>query len=126
LGWDIYQFVDYARGRTYKNYEAMIALGGAVPPETRIQGKLANGLDLENRIRPIFIGHTFGNYADRFTRDDVRYILSYTVPTPGYEGSQILDVLAASPGRRIIMTFDVAESPGGHDKAALFEKRARD
>jgi hypothetical protein len=24
------------------------------------------------------------------------------------------------------MTFDVAESPGGHDKAALFEKRARD
>ncbi len=125
LGWDIYQFVDYARGRTYKNYEAMIALGRAVPAETMIQGKLANGLDLENRIRPIFIGHAFGNYADRFTRDDVRYILTYTVPTLGYEGSQIQDVLAASPGRRIIMTFDVAESPGGHDKAALFEKRAR-
>ena len=126
LGWDIYQFVDYARGRTYKNYEAMIALGRAVAPETMIQGKLANGLDLENRIRPIFIGHAFGNYADRFTRDDVRYILTYTVPKLGYEGSQIEDVLAASPGRRIIMTFDVAESPGGHDKAALFEKRARD
>jgi len=126
LGWDIYQFVDYAWARTYKNYEAMLALGRAVPAETMIQGKLANGLDLENRIRPIFIGHAFGNYADRFTRDDVRYILSYTVPTLGYEGSQILDVLAASPGRRIIMTFDVAESPGGHDKAALFEKRARD
>ena len=126
LGWDIYQFVDYARGRTYKNYEAMIALGRDVPPETMIQGKLANGLDLENRIRPIFIGHAFGNYADRFTRDDVRYILTYTVPKLGYEGSQIEDVLAASPGRRIIMTFDVAESPGGHDKAALFEKRARD
>jgi 4-amino-4-deoxy-L-arabinose transferase-like glycosyltransferase len=125
LGWDIYQFVDYARGRTYKNYEAMIALGRAVAPETMIQGKLANGLDLENRIRPIFIGHAFGNYADRFTRDDVRYILTYTVPKLGYEGSQIEDVLAASPGRRIIMTFDVAESPGGHDKAALFEKRAR-
>ena len=35
-------------------------------------------------------------------------------------------LLAASPERRIIMTFDVAESPGGQDKAALFEKRARD
>jgi 4-amino-4-deoxy-L-arabinose transferase-like glycosyltransferase len=126
LGWDIYQFAGYARARTYKNYEAMLTLGRAVPPETLIQGKLANGLDLENRIHPIFIGHAFGNYADRLKRDDVRYILTYTVPQPGYEGSQILDVLAASPGRRIIMTFDVAESPGGHDKAALFEKRARD
>jgi hypothetical protein len=126
LGWDIYQFADYVRTRTYKNYEAMLALGRAVPPETLIQGKLANGLALESRIRPIFIGHAFGNYADRFTRDDVRYILTYSVPKPGYEGSQILDVLAASPARRIIMTFDVAESPGGHDKAALIEKRARD
>ena len=126
LGWDIYQFTDYARGRTYKNYEAMLALGRAVPPETLIQGKLANGLALENRIRPIFIGHAFGNYADRLKRDDVRYILTYTVPELGYEGSQVLDVLAASPGWRAIMTFDVAESPGGHDKAALIEKRARD
>ena len=126
LGWDVYQFADYAGHRTYKNYEAMLALGRALPPETLIQGKLANGLDLENRIRPIFIGHEFGNYADRFSRDDVRYILTYIVPELGYEGSQIKDVLAASPGRRIIMTFDVAESPGGHDKAALFEKRARD
>ena len=31
------------------------------PPETVVQGKLANGLALENRIRPIFIGHEFGN-----------------------------------------------------------------
>ncbi len=125
LCWDGYQFADYARSRTYKNYQAMLALGAAVPPETPIQGKLANGLDLENRIRPIFIGHAFGNYADRFSRDDVRYILTYTVPKLGYEGSQIEDVLAASPGWRIIMTFDVAESPGGHDQAALIEKRAR-
>jgi 4-amino-4-deoxy-L-arabinose transferase-like glycosyltransferase len=125
LCWDVYQFADYARARTYKNYQAMLALGAAVPAETLIQGKLANGLDLENRIRPIFIGHAFGNYADRFSRDDVRYILTYTVPKLGYEGSQVEDVLAASPGWRIIMTFDVAESPGGHDQAALIEKRAR-
>src|SRR5262249_17760815 len=97
LGWGMYQFTDYARARTWKNYEAMLALGRAVPPETLIQGKLANGLDLENRVRPIFIGHAFGNYADRFRRDDVRYILSYTVPKLGYEGSQIEEVLAASP-----------------------------
>jgi 4-amino-4-deoxy-L-arabinose transferase-like glycosyltransferase len=125
LGWDFYQFADYISGRTYKNYEAMLALGRAVPPETLIQGKLANGLALENRIRPIFIGHEFGNYNDRFTRNDVRYILTYTVPYLGYEGSQIKDVLTALPGWRALMTFDVAESPGGHDQAALIEKRAR-
>ena len=38
-------------------------LGRALPPETLVQGKLANGLSLENRIRPVFIGHGFGNYA---------------------------------------------------------------
>jgi 4-amino-4-deoxy-L-arabinose transferase-like glycosyltransferase len=124
LAWDGYQFAGWARGRTYKNYQAMIALGRAVPPETSIQGKLANGLDLENRIRPIFIGHQFGNYEDRKRRDDVRYILTYTAPELGYEGDQILDVLAAYPGWRPIMTFDVAESPGGHDTAALIDKRA--
>jgi len=123
LAWDGWQFATWAQGRTYKNYQAMIALGQAVPPETLIQGKLANGLDLENRIRPIFIGHEFGNYADRLSRDDVRYILTYTVPSIGYEGSQIADVLAASPGWRPIMTFDVAESPAGHDQAALIDKR---
>lgn len=125
LGWDGVQFATWAHGRTYKNYQSMLALGRAVPPETLIQGKLANGLDLENRIRPIFIGHAFGNYADRLSRADVRYILTYTVPYIGYDGSQIQDVLAASPGWRTIMTFDVAESPGGHDQAALIDKRPR-
>jgi hypothetical protein len=126
LCWDVAQFGDWARWRSYKNYQAMLALGTAVPPGTLMQGKLANGLALENRIRPIFIGHEFGNYADRKERDDVRYILTYTSPRLGYEGSQIKDVLDASPGWRIIMNFDVAESPSGHDTAALIEKRARD
>ena len=54
--------------RSYENYEASLALGRALPPETLVQGKLANGLALENRIRPIFIGHEFGNYADRKER----------------------------------------------------------
>ena len=99
--------------------------GRILPPGTMVQGKLANGLSLENRIRPIFIGHGFGNFADRFQREDVRYILTYTAPEIGYEGSQIEDVLAAYPGWRVIMTFDVAETRSGHDKAALIEKRAR-
>ena len=30
---------------------------------------------------PIFIGHGFGNYDDRLQRDDVRYILTYDLPT---------------------------------------------
>jgi hypothetical protein len=123
--WNLAQFGEWAVNRTYKNYEASLAIGRALPPETLVQGKLANGLSLENRIRPIFIGHEFGNYADRKERDDVRYILTYTSPRLGYEGSQITDVLDASPGWRIIMKFDVAETPSGHDSAALIEKRAR-
>jgi len=126
LGWDLAQFADWARQRTYKNYEAMLAVGRALPPGTAVQGKLANGLALENRIRPLFIGHGFGNFADRKERGDVRYILTYTDPEIGYEGDQIVDVLAAYPGWRIIMTFPVAETSSGHDTAALIEKRARD
>jgi hypothetical protein len=89
-----------------------------------VQGKLANGLALDNRIRPLFIGHGFGNYATRTAREDVRYILTYTSPWLGYEGDQIKDVLDASPGWRIIMSFDVAESRYGNDTAALIDKRA--
>jgi hypothetical protein len=126
VGWNVVQFGGWAVHRTYKNYEASIALGRALPAGTLVQGKLANGLDLENRIRPLFVGHQFGNYADRKERWDVRYILTYTDPELGYEGDQILDVLAAYPGWRIIMTFDVAETRSGHDSAALIEKRARD
>jgi hypothetical protein len=126
VAWNLVQFGEWAINRTYKNYEASLALGRALPPDTLVQGKLANGLSLENRIRPIFIGHGFGNFADRKDRDDVRYILSYTTPWLGYEGSQIKDVLDASPGWRIIMKFDVAETPSGRDSAALIEKRARD
>ena len=125
MAWHVAQFVDYARYRTYENYAASLALARVLPPGTEVQGKLANGLALENRIRPIFIGHEFGNYADRKNRWDVRYILTYTDPAIGYEGDQILDVLAAYPGWRIIMTFDVAETRSGHDTAALIEKRAR-
>jgi hypothetical protein len=124
-GSDLVQFWQWAHERTYKNYEASVALGRILLPGTPVQGKLANGLALENRIRPLFIGHEFGNYADRGQREDVRYILTYIVPRLGYEGSQIRDVLDAYPGWRIIMKFDVAETHGGHDTAALIEKRAR-
>ncbi|NUR56251.1 MAG: hypothetical protein HOQ29_17550, partial [Acidobacteria bacterium] len=123
---DLVQFAQWASVRTYKNVEASRALGRALPPGTLVHGKLANGLSLENRIRPIFVGHGFGNFADRKSRDDVRYILTYIEPYLGYEGSQIEDVLGAHPHWRIIMTFDVAETPSGHDRAALIDKRARD
>ena len=119
---DVVQYVQWASGRTYKNYEASKALGEALPPGTAVHGKLANGMALENRIRPIFVGREFGNYADRKRRDDVRYILTYIEPRVGYEGPVIQDVLNAYPQRRIIMTFDVAETTGGHDRAALIDK----
>ena len=122
---DIVQYAQWAAGRTYKNYETSVALGRALPPDTAVHGKLANGLALENRIRPVFVGRGFGNYEDRKRRDDVRYILTYIEPRVGYEGPVIQDVLDAYPQRRIIMTFDVAETTGGRDRAALIDKFGR-
>jgi hypothetical protein len=119
---DLVQYVQWAAGRTYKNFEASRALGAYLAPGTLVHGKLANGLALENEIRPVFVGRGFGNYEDRKARDDVRYILTYIEPRVGYEGPVIRDVLDAYPHRRIIMTFDVAETTGGHDRAALVEK----
>ena len=120
------QYGQWAVGRTYKNVEASRALGRILPPGTLVHGKLANGLSLENRIRPVFVGRGFGNYDDRRTRDDVRYILTYIAPSLGYESQAgnpvIMDVLEAYPDRRIVMTFDVAETPSGHDRAALIDK----
>jgi 4-amino-4-deoxy-L-arabinose transferase-like glycosyltransferase len=119
---DVIQYGQWAAGRTYKNFEASRALSQALPPDSLVHGKLANGLALENRIRPVFVGRGFGNYEHRKTRDDVRYILTYIEPRVGYEGPVIRDVLDAYPHRRIIMTFDVAETTGGHDRAALIDK----
>ena len=68
------------------------------------------------------MGRGFGNYEDRKQRDDVRYILTYVAPYVGYEGSVVQEVLEAYPNRLIIRTFDVAETPTGHDRAALIDK----
>jgi hypothetical protein len=119
---DLAQYVQWAVGRSYKNFEASRMLGRRLPPGTPVHGKLANGLSLENQIKPIFVGRNFGNYDDRRTRDDVRYILTYVAPRLGYEGPVIADVLDAYPNRTIIMTFDVAETATGHDRAALIDK----
>ncbi|MEO7272612.1 MAG: hypothetical protein ABI211_11485, partial [Vicinamibacterales bacterium] len=59
-------------------------------------------------------------------RDDVRYILTYVSPSLGWESQRqnpvILEVLDAYPDHRTIMTFDVAETTTGHDRAALIDK----
>ncbi len=123
------QYGQWAASRTYRNVEASRELGRLLPPGTLVQGKLANGLALENRIRPVFIGRGFGNYEDRERRDDVRYILTYVAPSLGYESQAgnpvILDVLRASPHYRTLRTFDVAETSTGHDRAALIDKFGR-
>jgi hypothetical protein len=119
---DLVQYAQWASGRTYKNIAASVELGSQLPPDTLVHGKLANGLALENRIRPVFVGRHFGNYDDRKARDDVRYILTYIAPCVGYEGPVINDVLAAYPERRVLLTFDVAETPWGRDRAALIDK----
>ena len=122
----IVQFVQWAAGRSYKNYAASRELGRVLPAGTLVHGKLANGLALENRIRPVFVGRGFGNYEDRRSRDDVRYILTYVSPSLGYESQAgnpiILDVISAYPNHRIVMTFDVAETATGQDRAALIDK----
>ena len=119
---DLLQYGQWATLRTYKNVTASRLVGQWLPPGTLVQGKLANGLDLENRIKPVFVGRGFGNYEDRTGRPDIRYVLTYVSPRVGYEGPVILDVLAAHPGWKILHEFDVAETAGGHDRAALIEK----
>jgi 4-amino-4-deoxy-L-arabinose transferase-like glycosyltransferase len=122
---DLTHFARWASARRTANYEASIAVGRLLPPGTLVQGKLANGLALENRIRPIFIGHGFGNYDDRLQRDDVRYILTYVSPKIGYEsqaGSDMIqELLDRSPRGRAIATFVVNET-GPADRAELFDK----
>ncbi len=120
--------VEYGRWAAHAgdyNYRASIEVGSLVPPEALIQGKLANGLSLENRIRPIFIGNGFGNYADRLQRDDVRYILTYTLPRVGYEsgheGRLIAELLDRYPKRHAIASFEVDETPAP-DRATLIDK----
>lgn len=120
-GTDLTLYGQWAAQRTHLNYGASRALAGLLPPGTLVHGKLANGLALENRIRPIFVGRGFGNYNDRLERDDARYILTYTQPRLGYEGSVILDVLQHYPRQRVIAGFDVDETPGP-DRAALIDK----
>lgn len=117
---DAAQYGQWVLHRTYANYDAMVQLREWLPPGTLVQGKLANGLSLESRIRPIFVGAGFGNFDDRLHRADIRYLLTYTRPRMGYEGRVILDVLAHRKWR-IVRTFRVSESASGDDEAALVE-----
>jgi 4-amino-4-deoxy-L-arabinose transferase-like glycosyltransferase len=122
VGTDLTQFAQWVALRTYENVNASVLVGEWLPAGTLVHGKLANGLSLENRIRPVFVGRGFGNYEDRTGRRDIRYILTYVEPRLGYEGSVILDVLKAHPGWRVIHEFDVAETASGRDRAALIQK----
>ena len=121
---DLWQYGAWAASRTTFNYRASMEVGRLVPPGTLVHGKLANGLSLENRIKPVFVGREFGNYADRFDRTDIRYLLTYVQPGIGYEGPVILDVLDHLPDERIIATFQVQET-AGEDVAALIDKFPR-
>ena len=49
-------------------------------------------------------------------------LVTYIAPRVGYEGPVIREVLDAYPDRRVVWTFDVAESAGGADRAALIAK----
>jgi 4-amino-4-deoxy-L-arabinose transferase-like glycosyltransferase len=125
VGWNLLEFGYWAGHRRESNYEASVALGRLLPPGTLVQGKLANGLALDNRIRPIFIGNHFGNYDDRLRRDDVRYILTYDLPSVGYESQAdsglIQELLNHYPQHHTVATFDVDETPAV-DRAALIDK----
>ncbi len=128
LGWNGLQYARWAAGRTDVNYRASVKVGELLEPGTLVHGKLSNGLALENRIRPIFIGHGFGNYEDRLRRDDVRYMLTYVLPTVGYESQDgsglIQEILDRYPDARVVATFDVQETPEP-DRAQLILKHGR-
>jgi 4-amino-4-deoxy-L-arabinose transferase-like glycosyltransferase len=119
---DLAQYVQWTLHRTSLNYEASRMLRSVLPPGTLVHGKLANGLALENLIKPVFVGRGFGNYDDRLQRDDVRFVLTYESPRVGYEGPVITEVLDHYPNRMTILTFPVAETRSGHDRAALIDK----
>ena len=125
-GADLWQYSEWAAIRTFKNHDAMRAVGQWLPPGTLVHGKLANGLALESRITPVFVGRGFGNDEDRARRPDIRYLLTYVKPSLGYESQArnpvIMDILEASPGWKIVREFDVAETPSGRDRAALIDK----
>jgi 4-amino-4-deoxy-L-arabinose transferase-like glycosyltransferase len=119
------EYARWARHHHEINYAASRAIGRVLPAGTLVQGKLANGLSLENRIRPLFVGNGFGNFADRFDRRDARYILTYDLPRIGYESSDgsglISGILDHYPGWRIVTAVDVDETPGP-DRAILIDK----
>ncbi len=129
VGWNLFEYGQWARRRGELNYLASVEVGRLLSAGTLVHGKLANGLALENRIRPVFVGREFGNYADRLTRDDVRYILTYVLPEVGYESQKglIQEILDRYPNRRIVRTFDVDETTAV-DRAELIDKlpHARD
>ena len=123
--WNLVQWTDWARTRTTFNHDASVALGATLPEGTLVHGKLANGMSLENRIRPLFVGNEFGNWADRLRRDDARYILTYDLPRIGYESSDgsglIQGILDRYPGWHVIATFQVDETRM-EDRAVLVDK----
>jgi 4-amino-4-deoxy-L-arabinose transferase-like glycosyltransferase len=129
LSWNAFEYVRWTQHRSDVNYEASVALGRLLPPGTIVQGKLANGLALDNRIRPLFVGNGFGNYDDRLHRDDARYILTYDLPRIGYESSDgsglIQGILDRYPRRRVVATFTVDETPDP-DRAVLIDKMPTD
>jgi 4-amino-4-deoxy-L-arabinose transferase-like glycosyltransferase len=122
---DLALFGQWAFNRTSKNYEASLAVGRLLPAGTLVQGKLANGLALDNQIRPLFIGPGFGNYADRLARPDVAWILTYSHPRLGYEGAVVRDLLEEMPGWTAAAEFPVAETRSGDDRAILIRKSPR-
>ena len=125
IAWNGFEYTRWALHRAEFNYRASVAIGERLSPGTLVQGKLANGLALENRIRPLFVGNGFGNYADRLRRDDARYILTYDLPQVGYESSEgsglIPEILDHYPDRRTVAAFEVDETPGP-DRAVLIDK----
>jgi hypothetical protein len=120
---NLWQYGRWAAYHTQLNYEASVELGELLAPGTLVHGKLANGLALENQIKPIFVGRGFGNYEDRLRRDDARYILTISLPEEGRETQEGLmrEILERYPNRRVIASFDVDETPE-LDRAVLVDK----
>ena len=111
--------------RQYTNHSASIELGRILATRHARAGQTRERHVARKQDQADLIGHGFGNYDDRLQRDDVRYILTYTSPSLGFEsqaGSDMIQqILNRYPERRVVATFDVNET-GGPDRAALIDK----
>ena len=97
--WNLVQFGDWALKRTYENYEASLALGRALPPDTLVQGKLApvgQGLFVAVGIAQSMLGeHVIAKSQTRLGQGEVHVGVARGAP-----GVPLVGIDSVGPSQR--------------------------